>query len=158
MTRIIGIDPGLRNTGWAVIEAKNGNIKLLDLGVINTDSKDSLPTRLLHLHNDIQSIIQIHTPQFAAIEETYVNKNYSSSLKLSHARAAAILSLSIANLTPLEYPAKTVKKTIVGTGNAEKEQVMKMLTYIIPGLKTITKLDSADALAIAVCHASHLRV
>lgn len=158
MTRIIGIDPGLRNTGWAVIEVKTGNIKLIDLGVITTSSNDSMPTRLLYLHNDIQSIIQAHLPQFAAIEETYVNKNFGSSLKLSHARAAAILSLSIAGLNPAEYPAKTVKKTVVGVGNAEKEQVLKMLSYIIPGLRTITKLDSADALAVAVCHANHLRI
>jgi crossover junction endodeoxyribonuclease RuvC len=158
MTKIIGIDPGLRTTGWAVIEAKNSNVKLIDLGVIQTSSEDSLPTRLLYLHNDIQSIVQAHNPLFAAIEETYVNKNFSSSLKLSHARAAAILSLCIAQLKPAEYPAKTIKKTIVGNGNAEKEQVLKMLSYIIPGLKTITKLDSADALAVAVCHANHLRV
>lgn len=158
MSKIIGIDPGLRNTGWAIIEVHTGSIKLIDLGVITTNSSDDISTRLLYLHNDLQSILNVHNPKHAAIEDTYVNKNFSSSLKLSHARAAAILSLSIAGLSPVEYPAKTVKKAVVGAGNAEKEQVLKMLSYLIPDLRKITKYDSADALAVAVCHANHLGV
>lgn len=157
MIRVIGIDPGLRNTGWAVIEVNKftKDVKFIDCGVIKTTTTLSLPARLHQLHLGIDDKIKIFAVQSAAIEETFVNMNYASSLKLAQARAAAMLSLSISGLTPSEYSATTVKKTIVGTGRAEKEQVMKMLRLIIKGLHDIKSQDASDALAIALCHAHH---
>ena len=157
MIRVIGIDPGLRNTGWAVIEVQKltKEVKFIDCGVIKTTSTLSLPERLYQLHVGIDEKVKFFAVQSAAIEETFVNMNYGSSLKLAQARAAAMLSLSIAGLTPAEYASTTVKKTVVGTGRAEKEQVMKMLKLLIKGLVDIKNPDASDALAIALCHAHH---
>ena len=157
MIRVIGIDPGLRNTGWAVIEVHKftKEVKFIDCGVIKTTTTLSLAERLHQLHLGIDEKIKMFAIQAAAIEETFVNMNYASSLKLAQARAAAMLSLSIAGLIPSEYSPTTVKKTIVGTGRAEKEQVMKMLRLLIKGLNDIKSRDASDALAIALCHAHH---
>lgn len=157
MIRVIGIDPGLRNTGWAVIEVhkSNNEVKFIDCGVIKTTATLSLAERLHQLHLGIDDKVKMFAIQSAAIEETFVNMNYASSLKLSQARAAAMLSLTIAGLIPTEYAATTVKKTIVGTGRAEKDQVMKMLKLLIKGLNDIKSQDASDALAIALCHAHH---
>ena len=157
MIRVIGIDPGLRNTGWAVIEVhkSNNEVKFIDCGVIKTTATLSLAERLHQLHLGIDDKVKMFTIQSAAIEETFVNMNYASSLKLSQARAAAMLSLTIAGVPPTEYAATTVKKTIVGTGRAEKDQVMKMLKLLIKGLNDIKSQDASDALAIALCHAHH---
>ena len=157
MTRVIGIDPGLRNTGWAVIEVHKltKEVKFIDCGVIKTTATLSLTERLHQLHLGIDEKVKMFAIQSAAIEETFVNMNYGSSLKLAQARAAAMLSLAIAGLIPTEYASTTVKKTVVGTGRAEKEQVMKMLKLLIKGLHDIKSQDASDALAIALCHAHH---
>lgn len=124
-------------------------------GVIKTTATLSLAERLHQLHLGIEEKVKMFAVQSAAIEETFVNMNYASSLKLSQARAAAMLSLAIAGLIPAEYASTTVKKTIVGSGRAEKDQVMKMLKLLIKGLNDIKSQDASDALAIAVCHAHH---
>jgi len=149
--RILGIDPGLQHTGWGIIDYKNNALSIVDFGVIHSTSKDPISDRLFKIHNDIKTIIASYSPTQAAIEETYVNKNFASSLKLAHARAAAILSLRINGLTPSEYGAKTVKKTLTGSGTADKTQVIKMLGFLMPGL-IVKNEDSADALAVAICH------
>lgn len=154
-TRVIGIDPGLMETGWGVVEISGQRLQYIASGFIKTNSNDALSQRLLHIHNNIQQVVTEFSPQAAAIEDTYVNNNYGSSLKLSHARAAAILSLAINNLIAAEYPAKTVKKSLVGSGKAEKEQVQAMLSLLLKGL-VIKNNNEADALAVAICHAHHL--
>ncbi|MFI4984078.1 MAG: crossover junction endodeoxyribonuclease RuvC [Rickettsiales bacterium] len=148
---ILGIDPGLMHTGWAVVDSANNSFKFIAAGVIKTAASDQSSYRLLKISQELEVIIQAYFPIAAAIEETYVNKNYGSSLKLAHARSAAILTLAQNGLHPAEYPAKTIKKTIVGTGRAEKDQVAKILHMIISGVPQLTN-DASDALAIAVCH------
>ncbi len=149
--RILGVDPGLQHTGWGIIELYNNALRCVAARVINTSPRVEMAYRLLEIHGRLCEIVDKYNPVEAAIEETYVNKNFGSSLKLSHARAAAILTLSLKHLTPTEYAAKTVKKTLVGSGNAEKQQVMSMLNLLMPGLKLSSK-DASDAVAIAVCH------
>lgn len=148
---ILGIDPGLMHTGWAVVNSHGSSFKFIDAGVIKTSAADLGSHRLLKISSELVDIIKNFSPHESAIEETYVNKNYGSSLKLAHARSAAILTLAQNGLHPAEYPAKTVKKTIVGSGRAEKEQVAKVLNLIISGIPKMGN-DASDALAIAVCH------
>lgn len=149
--KIIGIDPGLRHTGWGVINYINNSVELLDYGVINTAASTDMPHRLMQIHDELRKVLQTHKPSSSAIEETYVNKNFESSLKLGHARAAAIITLSIHGVAPAEYAAKTIKKTLVGKGNADKHQVSQMINFLIPGT-IIKSADAADAVAIAICH------
>lgn len=151
---ILGIDPGLQRTGWAVIESNNRNNRYIASGVVATDPKLSIELRLLKINQGLAEVITAYRPGVMAVEQTYVNKNFESSLKLAHARAASILTAAIAGLQVVEYQAKTVKKTLVGSGKAEKDQLMRMLSMLIPGL-TITQSDEADAIAIAICHAAH---
>jgi crossover junction endodeoxyribonuclease RuvC len=156
MTRIIGIDPGLNKTGWAIIQKKKDNsLALISAGAITTKPTDEMPQRLLVIHRGINEVISTFSPVHAAIEDTYVNKNYASSLKLAHARASAILTLSLKNLSAKEYSAKTIKKTITGNGNAEKDQVAYMIQCLIPGSKN-DSADINDAIAIAICHSFYL--
>ncbi len=151
---ILGIGPGLRNTGWGVIKATDNRLSYVACGILSSNSKDSLTERLLSLHKQLIEVIQIYRPQTCAIEETFVNKNAQSSLKLGHARGALMLTLSISGLVPHEYAATLVKKSIVGVGRAEKEQVTMMVKQLLPGAD-IPSHDAADALAIAICHSNH---
>lgn len=154
MHRVLGIDPGLRHTGWAIIEVslKSDEINYIESGVIKTDSTTALSKRLLEVHLGIIGIAKNHHIKHAAIEETFVNKNFISSLKLSQARAAALLTLEALDLAPHEYAATVVKKTITGNGHADKEQMFKMLKLLIKGTENVTSHDAADAIAIALCH------
>ena len=154
--RILGIDPGLQHTGWGVIESNGDALRFIAAGVINTSPKDEMADRLITINKSIIQIVEKYMPEYSAIEETYVNKNFGSSLKLSHARAAAILTLGLQGLSPAEYAAKTIKKTLVGSGAAEKQQIMQMLGFLMPGIK-ITNQDASDAVAIAVCHSRFIR-
>ncbi len=154
--RFLGIDPGLQHTGWGVIESKNDSLRFIAAGVINTSPKQEMPDRLVDIYKGLVGVLDRYKPDAAAIEETYVNKNYGSSLKLAHARSAAILTLSLSSLKPIEYSAKTIKKTLVGSGGAEKQQVMNMLNLLMPGIKISSK-DASDAVAIAVCHSRFYR-
>jgi crossover junction endodeoxyribonuclease RuvC len=149
--KIIGIDPGLQHTGWGIIRCVNNSLEVIDYGVINTKSNEPIPIRLMYIHKNLTDIIHSFSPEESAIEETYVNKNYESSLKLAHARAASILTLSILGIPITEYSAKTIKKTLVGRGNADKSQISQMINFLIPGTQ-IKSADAADAVAIAICH------
>ena len=155
MTKVLGIDPGLMETGWAVIEYYGQKIKYISSGVIKTNAEEQLPLRLLKIHNELSSVIDSFAPDTSGIENTYVNINSGSSLKLSHARASAILTMAIKNCPVYEYPAKTIKKSVVGNGKADKEQIQSMLSILLGGL-LIKNKNEADALAIAICHAHHI--
>ncbi len=154
MMIILGIDPGLNRTGWGVISAQGNHIKYVACGVATSDPKQEMPERLLHLFNEIKKVVEKYKPDEAGIEETFVNKNALSSLKLGHARAAAMLAISLSNIPVAEYAAKSVKKAVVGVGKAEKEQVMAMIKHILPGANVGSE-DAADALAVAICHCNY---
>lgn len=154
MTRIVGIDPGLRCAGWGVIDVQGNHLTYVASGIIRPDSKAELAARLHTLHERIQQVMLVHAPDEAALEETFVSVNGSSTLKLGQARGALLLSLSLAGLRVSEYSATKVKKSVVGVGRAEKGQVGMMVRQLLPGCD-VSQPDEADALAIAICHASH---
>jgi crossover junction endodeoxyribonuclease RuvC len=150
--RILGLDPGLRKTGWGVIRVEGNRLSHLGHGVIAPDEKAPFAERLLALFDGISAVVADWTPDEAAIEETFMNNNAASALKLGHARAAALLAPAKAGLPVAEYAARVVKKSVVGTGAADKDQVAFMIARILPGSAGATA-DAADALAVAVAHA-----
>jgi crossover junction endodeoxyribonuclease RuvC len=152
---ILGIDPGLGTTGWGLIQAEGNRLSHIANGQISTNSKDSLPDRLVQIDRELTDLILKHQPDVAAVEEVFVNSNPQSTLKLGQARGAILLSLARTGLQPGEYAARLIKKAVVGIGNAEKSQVHAMISRLLPGAK-ITGADSADALAVAITHAHHM--
>ena len=152
--RIIGIDPGLRNTGWGVIEVEGTRISYVADGSVHSDADAPLATRLLQIHRQLSDILQRYAPDEAAIEETFVNKDARATLKLGQARGAAMLAPALAGITVAEYAPNAVKKSVVGSGHAEKDQVKHMVKVLLPRAELNTA-DSVDALAIAICHAHH---
>ncbi len=156
MTKIIGIDPGLTKTGVGIIEVKNNNIYFIASDIIYSQPSDPLSIRLQHFHKSLTEIIKIYQPDEAAIEETFININPTSSLKLGHARGALILSLGLCGLKVTEYSATAVKKAVVGVGRADKVQIQMMIKVLLPKATFKTE-DEADALAVAICHNNHSR-
>ncbi|MGE0416508.1 MAG: crossover junction endodeoxyribonuclease RuvC [Acetobacteraceae bacterium] len=154
MTRLLGIDPGLRFTGWGVIEVDGNRLRHIADGVIATDAGQGVPDRLKVLHDALAELLDQHRPAEAAVEETYVNRNGAATLKLGYARGVALLAPALVGVPVTEYAAKTVKMAVVGTGGAEKDQVVMMVRRLLPGA-TIKRADAADALAVAICHAHH---
>ncbi|HEX5326816.1 MAG TPA: crossover junction endodeoxyribonuclease RuvC [Acetobacteraceae bacterium] len=154
MTRLLGIDPGLRYTGWGLIEVDGNRLRHLADGVIATDHTDSVPARLRALHDALAALIAAQRPDEAAVEETYVNRNGAATLKLGYARGVALLAPALAGIPVTEYGAKAVKRAVVGTGSADKIQVQMMVRRLLPG-GTLRRADAADALAVAICHAHH---
>jgi crossover junction endodeoxyribonuclease RuvC len=154
MTLILGVDPGLVHTGWGLINMVGSNLKYISSGSISPNTKESIAHRLKEIYTKLSEVISEYKPEESAVEETYVNKNASSSLVLGQARGAIMLTLAIANLPISEYAARLVKKTVVGVGKAEKNQVFEMLKLLLPGAK-IGSYDEADAIAVAICHANH---
>ena len=152
---ILGLDPGLGTTGWGVISAEGNRLSHVANGQLKTDPGEKLPSRLAHLASMIDAVIADHSPQSAAVEEVFVNKNPQSTLKLGQARGVALMIAARAGLDVGEYAARLVKKAVVGTGSAEKAQVHAMVQRLLPGAK-IAGPDSADALAVAITHAHHL--
>jgi len=150
--RILGLDPGLRRTGWGVVAIEGSRLTHIAHGVITPDSALPLAGRLLVLFEAVTAIIAIHRPHEAAVEETFMTANGSSTLKLGHARAAAMIAPAHAGLPVAEYAAKVVKKAVVGTGGADKTQVAFMIARLLPAAGGPTA-DAADALAVAVAHA-----
>lgn len=153
MMTILGIDPGLQRTGWGIIVAKDNQLSFKACGVITSDAKDGLAERLKTLHDGLQEVVALHQPVESAVEETFVNMNGASTLKLGQARGAICLALSLAQLSVYEYSATQVKKSVVGTGHADKNQIAMMVKTLLPG--SLAKADAADALAVAICHAHH---
>ena len=154
MVRLLGIDPGLRFTGWGLIEADGNRLRHRADGVIATDAATRVPDRLRVLHDALAALLAEYQPDEAAIEETYVNRNGSATLKLGYARGIALLAPALAGIPITEYAAKSVKLAVVGTGGADKTQVQMMVRRLLPGA-AIRRADAADALAVAICHAHH---
>ncbi|GBD43954.1 Crossover junction endodeoxyribonuclease RuvC [bacterium HR40] len=152
MIRILGLDPGLRRTGWGVVDSGPGVLRFVACGVVTAPEDALLPLRLSALYAGLREVIGRFLPAEAAIEETVVNRNAGSSLKLGHARGVALLALAHAGLPVAEYAAKRVKRAVTGTGGATKEQVAAMVRILLPNSDTPTG-DAADALAVAICHA-----
>ena len=152
--RLIGVDPGLRATGWGVVEAVDNRISHVDDGVVKTDDSLDLASRLVAIHDGLSDVIARYQPEEAAIEETFVNKNPRSTLKLGQARGVALLVPARAGLPVAEYPPNLIKKTLVGVGHAGKQQIQMMVRVLLPGCDIATP-DAADALAVAICHAHH---
>ncbi len=151
MPRIIGIDPGLTKTGVGIIEVKNNNLSFIVSDTFHTKASEPLVERLHYLHKSLIEFIKIHKPDEAAIEETFINNNPLSSLKLGHARGSLILSLGLCGLNVTEYSTTAVKKAVVGVGRADKHQVGTMIKILLPKSNCKSE-DEADALAVAICH------
>lgn len=154
--RIIGIDPGLKATGWGIIDSAGSALHFVACGTIVSKSTDPLATRLYHLAQELTHVIKEYAPNSAAIEETFVNNNGASTLKLGQARGALLLTLAQHHLPVGEYAARMVKKAIVGVGQAEKTQVAHMVKILLPQARNAldsSGADALDALAIALTHA-----
>ncbi|MDX2145333.1 MAG: crossover junction endodeoxyribonuclease RuvC [Rhodospirillaceae bacterium] len=152
--RILGLDPGLRHTGWGVIDAVDNRLLYVADGVIEPDTDLPLAERLHALFAHVSDLVGRFQPHECAVEDSFVNKNPVSTLKLGHARAAAMLGAAVAAVPVFEYKPNLVKKSVVGAGHAEKNQVAAMVGMLLPGSKAGSK-DAADALATAICHAHH---
>ena len=153
--KILGLDPGLGTTGWGVIEADGNRLRHVANGQLKTDAGAPLPSRLAHLAAQLETLIADNSPDTAAVEEVFVNKNPQSTLKLGQARGVVLMCAARAGIEVGEYSPALVKKAVVGTGNAEKAQVHAMVARLLPGAK-IAGPDAADALAVAITHAHHL--
>lgn len=150
--RIIGIDPGLRRTGWGIIESFGNSLRFIASGTVTSDGDADLASRLCQLHDGLAEVVHLHRPDEAAVEQTFVNKDAVATLKLGQARGIALLVPARAGLMVSEYAPNAVKKAVIGVGHGEKQQVQMMLRILMP--KVVFKgNDAADALAIAVCHA-----
>ena len=152
--RIIGIDPGLRRTGWGVIESDGVRLIYVASGHITSDAKAELAWRLRELYEGLTGVIVAQRPSEAAVEETFVNENPRATLKLGQARGMALLAPAMKGLKVAEYPPNLIKKTVVGAGHAEKRQIQMMVQMLLPKAR-FASADEADALAIAICHANH---
>jgi crossover junction endodeoxyribonuclease RuvC len=152
--RILGIDPGLRRTGWGLVASDGNRLRFVACGSLATDDKATLAARLLAIHDGLRRVVEEHLPDEAAVEATFVNKDASATLKLGQARGIAMLVPAIAGIAVAEYAPNLVKKTIVGAGHGEKAQVRMMISVLLPKADPRSE-DAADALAVAVCHAHH---
>ena len=152
--RIIGIDPGLRNMGWGVIEQLGSRLSFVACGTVHSSTGGSNGERLRQLHEGLAAVIALHAPGEAAVEETFVNRDPQSALKLGQARGVALVVPALAGLPVSEYAANVVKKTVVGAGHAQKDQVAMMVRVLLP-LCDAASPDAFDALAVAITHAQH---
>ena len=152
MVRLLGIDPGLRFTGWGMIEVEGNRLRHIADGVIATDSATSVPERLKVLHDALAALLATHRPQEAAVEETYVNRNGTATLKLGYARGVALLAAATQGFPVAEYAPLKIKSSVVGYGLAKKEQVQFMVARLLELSEIPEPADAADALAIAICH------
>jgi crossover junction endodeoxyribonuclease RuvC len=152
--RILGIDPGLRRTGWGVIAIEGNRLMFLACGSVATQDGAGLAIRLLAIHDGLRRVVDAHAPDEAAVEATFVNKDAAATLKLGQARGIAMLVPAISGLPVAEYAPNLVKKTIIGVGHGEKAQIRMMLGVLLPKADPRTH-DAADALAIAITHAHH---
>jgi crossover junction endodeoxyribonuclease RuvC len=151
--RLIGLDPGLRLTGWGVIEVEGNRLRHVAHGVVRVAAAGPLAGRLRDLFDGVAAIVDIHHPGEAAVEETFVNINPGSTLKLGQARGVVMLAPARAGLPVFEYAANLIKKSVTGVGHADKRQIAMMVGRLLPGIDA--ESDAADALAVAICHAHH---
>jgi crossover junction endodeoxyribonuclease RuvC len=154
LVRIIGIDPGLRRCGWGVIDSEGNRLRYVACGTLTPSVSGGLAERLAELHAGLRAVIELHRPEEAAVEETFVNSGARSALQLGQARGVALMTPAAMGLVVGEYAANLVKKSVVGTGHAEKAQVQLMVKALLP-TADFRGADAADALAIAICHAHH---
>ena len=152
--RILGIDPGLRRTGWGIVDVAGQRLLFVACGEIKTDAKEPLAARLVTIHDGLTRLVGSFQPTEAAAEATFVNKDATATLKLGQARGVALLVPAQAHLSVAEYAPNLVKKTIVGAGHGDKAQIRMMISVLLPNADPQTE-DAADALAIAVTHAHH---
>lgn len=152
--RVLGVDPGLRVTGWGVIDSEGARLIHVANGRIASDESLTLAERLAQLYDGLAAVIAEHRPDTAAVEETFVNKNPVSTLKLGMARGAVMLAPAKAGVPVAEYATNAIKKAVVGAGHADKEQIQMMVRRLLPGV-VLAGADAADALAAAICHAHH---
>jgi len=149
--RLLGLDPGLRHTGWGIINSKDNKISWVASGNISPKISLSLSERLKEIHQGLNSIVKKYEPSVAAIEEVFVNMNGQSTLKLGMARGAAITACSINEMSVYEYAPTRVKQSVTGSGRSKKDQVASMVNILLPGCE-IKSEDESDALAVAICH------
>lgn len=152
--RILGLDPGLRRTGWGIVAARDNRLSHVASGTVATDPKATMAARLTQLYHAIDDLIATHRPDTAAVEEVFVNKNPASTLKLGQARGVVIMVPALRAIPVAEYAANLVKKSVVGSGHATKDQIAMMIGTLLPGAMPDGP-DAADALAVAICHAHH---
>ncbi len=157
MIRIVGIDPGLRRTGWGVIESDGVRLSYVASGHVASTNDEALAHRLREIFEGLSSVISSFAPREAAVEETFVNDNARATLKLGQARGMALLAPALKGLAVCEYSPNLIKKSVVGTGHADKRQIQAMVKILLPRAK-FDGPDEADALAIAICHANHRAV
>jgi len=150
--RIIGIDPGLRRTGWGVVESAGNTLRFVAAGVVRPVDTLPLAERLKAIFEGLDAVLRTHAPDEAAVEATFVNKDATATLKLGQARGIAMLVPALAGLTVAEYAPNAVKKTVIGVGHGDKAQIQMMVKLLLPKA-TFSSADDADALAIAICHA-----
>lgn len=152
--KLLGLDPGLRRTGWGIIAAEDNRLGHLANGCVATEGGLDLAERLVQIYDGLAGVIERYRPDEAAVEETFVNRNPMSTLKLGQARGVVLLAAARAGLVVAEYSPNLIKKTVVGTGHAAKQQIQAMVGVLLPGC-AVADADAADALAIAICHAHH---
>lgn len=152
--RIVGIDPGLRRTGWGVVDSRGNALHFIAAGTIRSDDKADLAVRLCQIHAGLSDMIAAFAPEEAAVEATFVNKDATATLKLGQARGVAMLVPALAGLHVAEYAPNAVKKAVIGVGHGDKAQIALMVKVLLPK-STPDSEHAADALAIAICHAHH---
>ncbi|SKA35189.1 Holliday junction endonuclease RuvC [Consotaella salsifontis] len=152
--RVIGIDPGLRRMGWGVVETLGNSLKFVASGTITSDGEMDLASRLRQLYEGLSEVMHSYKPDEAAVEQTFVNKDATATLKLGQARGIALLVPALAGLPVSEYAPNAVKKAVIGVGHGEKQQIHMMVKVLMPKA-TFNSSDAADALAIAICHSHH---
>ena len=152
--RILGIDPGLRRTGWGVIDIEGNRLSFVGCGSVEPSEKLPLASRLLAIHEGLASVLGNFQPAEAAVEQTFVNKDGVATLKLGQARGVAMLAPAMFGISVSEYAPNQVKKTVVGAGHADKNQIQVMLKILLPKAEP-KSADAADALAVAITHAHH---
>ena len=149
--RILGLDPGLQHTGYGIIDQDGNRLSYVAHGTIDTKSSSPLPQRLAYIHTQLKAVIEKYQPDEAAVEETFINANPRSALKLGMARGVIVMTPAYFGLPTAEYAANRVKKSVVGVGHADKNQVAHMVQRLLPGCGVVVD-DAADALAVALCH------
>jgi crossover junction endodeoxyribonuclease RuvC len=153
--RIIGLDPGLRHTGWGMVEISGNRLRHIADGAVHARTDGSLAERLVELFEGLGRVLAEQQPDEAAVEETFVNKNPGTTLRLGAARGVVLLAPALRGLAVAEYSANLIKKSVVGAGHAEKHQIEMMVRMLLPG--ALAAADAADALAVAICHAHHVQ-
>lgn len=156
-TRIIGIDPGSRVTGYGIIDSQGAHLGFVACGSIRTGDSLAIADRLLVIYEGLRRVIELHGPQVAAVEDVFMSSNPRSALKLGHARGVAVLAAVRGGLKVHDYPPRVVKQAVVGYGQAGKEQVQHMVKVLLE-LSACPSSDAADALAVAICHANRMTV